>query len=76
MRWVSGAEMSLCYLDVVLRGIALWYGVFCLVLAKLDVDTFWARYFFRVHQVEKDEERRKALLASTFIIALHTFNLF
>lgn len=25
-------------------------------------DTFWTRYFFRVHQVEREEERRKALI--------------
>lgn len=25
-------------------------------------DTFWKRYLFRVHQVEKEEDKRKALL--------------
>ena len=31
----------------------------------MDLDTFWTRYFFKVYQVEKDEERRKALLAGS-----------
>ncbi|TFY52348.1 hypothetical protein EVJ58_g10069, partial [Rhodofomes roseus] len=36
-----------------------------LVPSELDVSTFWARYFFRVHQVEREEERRRALLQGT-----------
>ena len=31
----------------------------------MDSQTFWTRYFFRVHQIEKDEEKRKALLEGT-----------
>ncbi|KIJ40944.1 hypothetical protein M422DRAFT_32059 [Sphaerobolus stellatus SS14] len=33
-----------------------------LVPSELDEETFWTRYFFRVHQIEREEERRKALL--------------
>ena len=25
-------------------------------------DEFWTRYFFRVHQVEREEARRKAII--------------
>jgi hypothetical protein len=32
-------------------------------------DTFWKRYLFRVYQVEKEEEKRKALLQSMFYTA-------
>jgi hypothetical protein len=33
-----------------------------LVPSRLSEDIFWKRYFFRVHQIECDEEKRKALL--------------
>lgn len=33
---------------------------------EVNESTFWTRYFFRVHQVEREEERRKALLQRTF----------
>ncbi|KAF8210423.1 hypothetical protein K438DRAFT_1711125 [Mycena galopus ATCC 62051] len=33
-----------------------------LVPAEMTRDTFWQRYFFRVHQIEQEEEKRKALL--------------
>ncbi|KAL4253467.1 BSD domain-containing protein [Abortiporus biennis] len=33
-----------------------------LVPSVLTADIFWTRYFFRVHQVEVEEERRKALI--------------
>ncbi|KAI5123643.1 hypothetical protein M0805_001676 [Coniferiporia weirii] len=36
-----------------------------LVPAVIESNTFWMRYFFRVHQIEKDEEKRKALLAAS-----------
>lgn len=36
-----------------------------LVPEEMDAATFWKRYFFRVHQVEREEERRKALLQGT-----------
>ncbi|KZT00463.1 uncharacterized protein LAESUDRAFT_666138 [Laetiporus sulphureus 93-53] len=36
-----------------------------LVPEDMDAATFWARYFFRMHQVEHEEERRKALLQGT-----------
>lgn len=33
-----------------------------IVPSAMDSDTFWKRYFFRVDQVSKEEQRRKALL--------------
>ncbi|KAL7411091.1 hypothetical protein BDY24DRAFT_397673 [Mrakia frigida] len=33
-----------------------------LVPSKLTKDEFWTRYFFRVHQIETDEQRRKSVL--------------
>ncbi|KAL0956451.1 hypothetical protein HGRIS_002599 [Hohenbuehelia grisea] len=33
-----------------------------LVPAEMDKETFWKRYFFRVHQIHREEEKRKALL--------------
>jgi hypothetical protein len=35
----------------------------CLVPEELTEDEFWTRYFFRVHQIDQEEERRKAVLA-------------
>lgn len=32
----------------------------------MDNETFWKRYLFRVHQVETEEEKRKALLQGNF----------
>jgi hypothetical protein len=29
-------------------------------------EVFWTRYFFRVYQIEQEEDRRKALLAGTY----------
>ncbi|KAL5528509.1 hypothetical protein ACEPAF_7645 [Sanghuangporus sanghuang] len=36
-----------------------------LVPSALDSATFWTRYFFRVYQIGKDEEKRKTLLAGS-----------
>ncbi|KIK67262.1 hypothetical protein GYMLUDRAFT_37344 [Collybiopsis luxurians FD-317 M1] len=36
-----------------------------LVPSTLSKDIFWKRYFFRVHQIQTEEEKRKALLQST-----------
>jgi hypothetical protein len=33
-----------------------------LVPGELTEDEFWTRYFFRVHQIDQEEERRKAVL--------------
>ncbi|KAJ7496143.1 hypothetical protein B0H11DRAFT_2002009 [Mycena galericulata] len=33
-----------------------------LVPAEMSREIFWQRYFFRVHQIEQEEEKRKALL--------------
>ena len=35
------------------------------VPSELIADVFWTRYFFRVHQIESEETRRKALLQGT-----------
>ena len=32
------------------------------VPSVIDEPTFWTRYFFRVYQIDKEEERRKELL--------------
>jgi hypothetical protein len=29
---------------------------------ELSEDEFWTRYFFRVHQINQEDERRKAVL--------------
>ncbi|KAE9411305.1 hypothetical protein BT96DRAFT_869971 [Gymnopus androsaceus JB14] len=36
-----------------------------LVPSELSKDVFWKRYFFRVHQIQTEEEKRKALLQVT-----------
>ena len=33
----------------------------------IDEQTFWIRYFFRVYQIESEEEKRKAILSGIFI---------
>ena len=38
-----------------------------LVPSEMDSRTFWIRYFFRVQQIEKDEEKRKSLLAGIYL---------
>jgi len=35
-----------------------------LVPEELSEDEFWTRYFFRVHQVDQEDERRKAVLSA------------
>ncbi|KAI0915728.1 hypothetical protein AcW1_003754 [Taiwanofungus camphoratus] len=46
-------------------GWALRNMVDTLVPAVMSAGTFWTRYFFRVYQVEREEERRKALIQGT-----------
>jgi len=38
-----------------------------LVPSQMSEETFWERYFFRVHQIGQDEQRRKALLDETAV---------
>jgi hypothetical protein len=38
-----------------------------LVPGELTEDEFWTRYFFRVHQIDQEEERRKAVLSGTVL---------
>ena len=35
---------------------------------ELTEDEFWTRYFFRVHQIDQEEERRKAVLAGEYCL--------
>ena len=42
----------------------------CLVPEELTEDEFWTRYFFRVHQIDQEEERRKVVLAGECCIHL------
>ncbi|KAJ7647176.1 hypothetical protein FB45DRAFT_892633 [Roridomyces roridus] len=43
-------------------GLALKANHDALVPTEMTRETFWQRYFFRVHQIEQEEEKRKALL--------------
>ncbi|KAJ6594044.1 hypothetical protein B0H19DRAFT_1093499 [Mycena capillaripes] len=49
-------------LDESADGQALRANQDALVPAEMTRETFWQRYFFRVHQIEQEEEKRKALL--------------
>jgi hypothetical protein len=49
----------------------------CLILSGTDFapvpsvmteEVFWTRYFFRVYQIEREAERRKALLQGEFLV--------
>ncbi|KAF7306175.1 BSD domain-containing protein [Mycena chlorophos] len=44
------------------EGVALKANEAALVPSVLTHEVFWKRYFFRVHQIEQEEEKRKALL--------------
>jgi len=37
-------------------------------------EEFWTRYFFRVHQIEREAERRKALLQGEFLVNYKLFS--
>ncbi|KAI0344732.1 hypothetical protein BDW22DRAFT_1354877 [Trametopsis cervina] len=60
--WQSAVKVALA--DPVDGG-ALQKTMETLVPSTLSHETFWTRYFFRVHQVESEEQRRKALLQGT-----------
>ena len=64
-RWVSIISHSLVVLlnDVLLTLL----GVY-LVPGELTEDEFWTRYFFRVHQIDQEEERRKVVLAGEYCL--------
>ncbi|KAJ7783324.1 hypothetical protein B0H16DRAFT_1496335 [Mycena metata] len=49
-------------LDESADGQALKANQDALMPAEMTRETFWQRYFFRVHQIEQEEEKRKALL--------------
>ncbi|KIK97134.1 hypothetical protein PAXRUDRAFT_825264 [Paxillus rubicundulus Ve08.2h10] len=48
-----------------LDGTALQSTLDTLVPSHMPEEVFWVRYFFRVHQIEAEETRRKALLQGT-----------
>jgi hypothetical protein len=41
------------------------------VPGRLSEETFWKRYFFRVNQIEREEERRKSLLKGKSLSSIH-----
>ena len=41
-------------------------GVSLVVPSAMTEEAFWTRYFFRVHQIEREAERRRALLLGEF----------
>lgn len=47
-----------------------------IVPSEMSNDAFWLRYFFRVQQITKEEEKRKALLASMFLFYFFTLSYF
>lgn len=48
-----------------------------LVPSELSKEIFWKRYFFRVHQIQTEEEKRKALLEGMLLsICLYTLRLY
>ncbi|EMD32040.1 hypothetical protein CERSUDRAFT_119045 [Gelatoporia subvermispora B] len=59
--WLAERERALDGQD----GSALLATLETLVPVVIPVEVFWTRYFFRVYQVEQEEERRKALLQGT-----------
>jgi BSD domain-containing protein len=60
-RWVSVVSR---FLVVLLDDASLTLLGGHLVPEEMTEDEFWTRYFFRVHQIDQEEERRKAVLAS------------
>ncbi|KAI0675014.1 hypothetical protein C8Q78DRAFT_1010023 [Trametes maxima] len=60
--WQSKVEEALA--DAV-DGPALKATMDTLVPEVLTQDEFWTRYFFRIHQVEREEARRKAIIQGT-----------
>ena len=45
------------------------------VPAEMTKETFWRRYLFRVYQVEKEEEKRKALLQGKSYTPMYPFEM-
>ncbi|THH01130.1 hypothetical protein EW026_g1527 [Hermanssonia centrifuga] len=60
--WKDAIEKALADLA---DGSALQNTIDVLVPEAMTSETFWTRYFFRVYQVEQEEERRKAILQGT-----------
>jgi len=59
VEWTTAAEKAV---QDPIDGEALKSTRDSLVPSIMTDEVFWTRYFFRVHQVEQEEERRKALL--------------
>ncbi|ESK96690.1 hypothetical protein Moror_6753 [Moniliophthora roreri MCA 2997] len=53
------------HLDQTEDGRALQKTLDTLVPAEIPRNVFWKRYFFRVHQIREEEEKRKALIQGT-----------
>lgn len=52
-----------------------WRLAFRLVVpSAMPEEVFWTRYFFRVHQIEREAERRKALLQGKFLVKPDLFS--
>lgn len=50
-------------------------GVSFAVPSDMTEEVFWTRYFFRVYQIEREAERRKALLQGEFLIKFNSLSL-
>ncbi|TCD63044.1 hypothetical protein EIP91_006057 [Steccherinum ochraceum] len=60
--WSEATEKAL---DDSIDGSALKATHDALVPEHISSEEFWTRYFFRAHQVEQDEQRRKAIIQGT-----------
>lgn len=51
--------------------------MFCFFIpvpSEMTEEVFWTRYFFRVYQIEREAERRRALLQGAFLGESHLFD--
>jgi hypothetical protein len=45
-------------------------GVWNQVPGEISEDVFWIRYFFRVYQINQEDEQRKAVLSGKVLFSL------
>lgn len=62
---VSGLKDSVGTSGLWIPGVR-FFMVCLTVPSEMTEETFWMRYFFRVYQIEREAERRKALLQGEF----------
>lgn len=62
---VSALKDSVGTFSLCLPGVR-FFMVFFTVPSEMTEEIFWTRYFFRVYQIEREAERRKALLQGEF----------